>query len=65
MDQTRMEYNIFEGKSESRIKLRRSGLRWLDDVENNLRELNPRDGAKNKRDKLASVVMKSQVHKRP
>jgi hypothetical protein len=50
---------FLEGKSESRIKLGRSGLKLLEDVENDLRE------PKFKRDKLASVIKKSKVLKRP
>jgi hypothetical protein len=39
-DQTRAAKNIFENKSESRRKVARARLRWVETVENDLRQPN-------------------------
>jgi hypothetical protein len=36
MDQRRVANELLQGKSEDRRDVRKSGLRWLEDVENDL-----------------------------
>jgi hypothetical protein len=56
MDKTKEDKNIFESKSEERMKVRRPRMRWQEEVESDLRE--PKLGAKILRGLLRQRVNK-------
>jgi hypothetical protein len=58
---------IFESKPEGRRKVGRHTLRWIEDVENDLREMYLKRGGKeaNNREEWTSVVREAKVLKGP
>jgi hypothetical protein len=67
MDQRRAVKKIFDSKPEERIKVGRPRLRWLDDVENDLRVMKIKRWRKNaqNRKEWASVIKEAKVLKGP
>jgi hypothetical protein len=67
IDQRKIVKKMFESTSEGRRKVGRPRLRWLDDVENDLRVIKVRRWRKKaqNREELAPVIKKAKVLKGP
>jgi hypothetical protein len=67
MDQRRVVKKIYDSKPEGRRKVGRPKLRWLDDVENNLRVMKIKRWRKKaqNREEWASVIKEANVLKGP
>jgi hypothetical protein len=67
MDQRRVVKKIFESKPEGRRKAGRPRLRWLDDVENDLRVVKVKRWRKRAqtREEWASVIKEAEVLRGP